>query len=191
VRKLSFFVVALVACLGAASALASTKRARPADTKLETLHARFLLLQHKRPAKPPTEATSGSAGYGLALSQAVVQKLRGGATLWFIPGTQGTCLAFDDPGDSYGSNSFDESCQGDRTVLKYGEYIFIYSGTHEYIFGVQPGNARTVTATANDGKKTKVETHYGVYTLASRPPKYIRTISTPGGPTPVTTPPWS
>jgi dipeptidyl aminopeptidase/acylaminoacyl peptidase len=154
------------------------------------LRSRFLLLRHNRPTKPPAEATSGSVAEGLALSQAVVQKLPGGASLWLIPGTQETCLAFVDTGESYARTSFNESCQDSRTVLKYGVYIFISSATHEYIFGVQPGNARTVTATTNDGQKMKAEARYGVYTLVTRRPKYIRTLSTPGGPTPVTTPSW-
>jgi hypothetical protein len=190
VRKVSF-LVALVTCLGAAAAVASAKRARPVNTKLATLHSTFLLLQHNRPAKPPLQTTRGSVTEdGLALSQAVVQKVGGGASLWLIPGTRETCLAFLNPVLSYARTSSSETCQDTPLVLKYGEYIFIYSGTHEYIFGVQPGNARTVTATTNDGQKTKVETRYGVYTLVSRRPKYIRTLSTLGGPTPVTTPPW-
>jgi hypothetical protein len=185
VRKLSFVVIALVASLGATAAVAWGNRMRPADTKLETLHSRFLLLRHGRPTKPPVEVTTGmpSAKYGLALSQAVVQDLPGGTTFWLIPGTQETCIAVVDPDVASTTASLEVLCQTDRSVLEHGEFVLIATRTHEYIFGVQPGDARTMTATTNAGHSTKVATLYGIYTFVTRRPTFIRTLNTPGGPT--------
>ena len=155
------------------------------------LHSRFLLLQHGRLAKPPAEVTSGSPpAYGLALSQAVVQKLPGGPSLWLVPGTRETCLAFVDPAASYARTSFDELCQKDSFVLKYGALVEFSGATHQYIFGVQPGSAHSVTATTNEGRKKRTDSSDGVYKFETSRPKFIRTVSTPGGPIHPTTPDW-
>lgn len=189
-RKLWFPVLACAAGLSG-SALAAGSAAGARDTKLQTVHSSFLLLRHNRPTKPPGVLTSGSPSkYGLAVSQAVVQKLPGGASLWLIPGTQDTCLAFLDPAESYTRTSLYETCQGDAIVLKYGAYAFISDPTHEYIFGVEPGNARDITATMNNGGKTEAATRYGVYAFSTRRPRFIRTLNTPGGPLRPTTPQW-
>ena len=187
-RLLVALLMTVLMSLGVAPAFASDNRAHRSGSAMAALDSSFVLLRRDRPTKPPAAVTSGfsAARYGLALSRAVVETLPGGPSLWLIPGTNDTCIAWvDKPQAMYANATYDAQCASDASVLKYGALVIIPSATHESIFGVQPGTARTVTATTNRGDKTKTASNNGVYVFVTRRPTFITAIATPGGRVPL------
>ncbi len=183
-RRTRYALVALLlGALGAVPAAAREQRAGGGARMLARLAAAFPLLGHNRPRRPPAEIMSGnrSTGMGLAPSRAVVQRLPDGATLWMVPGAVESCVAVLDAPPAAGTALL-EHCQSDRTVLRQGVVLLVITTTHEYVVGVRPGAARTVSATADNGRTIHVPSRYGAYALTTRRPRYLRAISTPGGP---------
>lgn len=178
---------AVVASTSVAAAGAETRNsARTAGTGIAAVRSAFSLLRLGHAAPPPRAVITGlgpTKEYGIHWSDAVMAKLAGGPTLWLIPGSHDSCLAWlDRPQNIYALATYDGTCATNSSVLKVGIYV-VPSGAsaRETVVGVEPGNAKSLTASTSAGRRITVDLSRGVFTLTATKPAFVASFDTPGG----------
>lgn len=193
VRYAGFLAIGLATvAISGCGASQRKSSARSPGPRIASIRSQFPLLHDGHSVRPPTGVIRGlgtTKTYGLVLQDAVKVKLVGGPSLWMVPGTRDTCIAWvDQPEAIYQNTTYDATCATDASILQVGTFMVIASSRRETVVGVEPSDAAKLTAVTGGGAAVTTALHEGVYTFVAKRPSFIAAIHAPGGALPIPRP---